>query len=96
MKRLLLATATIAALTFANAASADTYVRGYTRSDGTYVAPHFRSNPNGTTLDNWSTKGNTNPYTGKAGTVDPFNSGSSSFGSSSYGLKSWGSGSGYR
>jgi hypothetical protein len=45
----------------------DTYVRGYVKKNGTYVAPHFRSSPNRTTLDNWSTKGNINPYTGKIG-----------------------------
>jgi len=47
-------------------------VRGYTRRDGTYVAPHRATNPNATKMDNWSTKGNVNPFTGKAGTVDPF------------------------
>ena len=46
-------------------------VRGYTRSNGTYVAPHYQTNPNHTKLDNWSTKGNYNPFTGKAGTVNP-------------------------
>jgi hypothetical protein len=44
------------------------YVRGYTRSNGTYVAPHYQTNPNGTSADNWSTVGNVNPYTGAAGT----------------------------
>lgn len=29
-------------------------VNGYFRSNGTYVAPHFRSNPNNTTIDNYS------------------------------------------
>ena len=48
--------------------SADVSVRGYQRKDGTYVAPHVRSSPNGTASDNWSTKGNVNPYTGKVGT----------------------------
>ena len=43
-------------------------VRGYTTKSGSYVAPHFQTNPNGTRSDNWSTKGNVNPYTGKAGT----------------------------
>jgi len=47
-------------------------VRGYTRKDGTYVAPHRATNPNSTRSDNWSTKGNVNPYTGKEGTVDPY------------------------
>jgi hypothetical protein len=44
------------------------YTRGYTTDRGTYVAPHYSTNPNGTKLDNWSTKGNVNPYTGKVGT----------------------------
>jgi hypothetical protein len=43
-------------------------VRGYYRSDGTYVRPHYRSAPNHTRADNWSTRGNYNPYTGRAGT----------------------------
>lgn len=50
----------------------DTTVRGYTRRDGTYVAPHHRSTPNDTRLDNYSTRGNVNPYTGREGTVDPY------------------------
>jgi len=44
------------------------YVRGYFRRNGTYVAPYVRTSPNSTKDDNWSTKGNVNPYTGKAGT----------------------------
>ena len=47
---------------------ADTYVKGYTRSDGTVVKGHYRSSPNGTVTDNYSYYGNTNPYTGKTGT----------------------------
>ena len=52
-------------------ALAAVHVKGYYRSNGTYVQPHYRSSPNGTTLDNYSTKGNVNPYTGKEGTVNP-------------------------
>lgn len=48
-------------------ALADQYVKGHTRSDGTYVAPHHRSSPNSVQYDNYSTKGNTNPYTGERG-----------------------------
>jgi len=43
-------------------------VKGYTRKDGTYVQPHYRSAPDGNFNNNWSTKGNVNPYTGKEGT----------------------------
>ena len=39
---------------------------------GTYKPPYVRTSPNNTKLDNWSTKGNTNPYTGKKGTVNPY------------------------
>lgn len=49
-------------------------VKGYFRSNSTYVQPHYRSNPNKSIWDNWSTKGNYNPQTGKKGTVDPFKS----------------------
>ena len=49
-------------------AAAQTYVGGYTKKNGTYVAPHYRSSPNKTQRDNYSTYGNYNPYTGKKGT----------------------------
>jgi hypothetical protein len=49
----------------------DTYVRGYTRRDGTYVRPHMRSAPDGNSYNNWSTKGNVNPYTGQEETRTP-------------------------
>jgi len=47
------------------------HVNGHITKDGTYVQGHQATNPNGTKLDNWSTKGNTNPTTGKEGTKDP-------------------------
>ncbi len=43
-------------------------VGGYYKKDGTYVQPHYRSSPNGTVRDNYSYKGNINPYTGEVGT----------------------------
>ncbi|MBA4419379.1 MAG: hypothetical protein C0392_15965 [Syntrophus sp. (in: bacteria)] len=49
---------------FATVSFADQTVRGYTRSDGTYVQPYYRSSPDGTVTDNYSFKGNQNPYTG--------------------------------
>lgn len=48
-------------------AYADTWVQGYTRKDGTVVQGHHRSSPNNTRNDNYSTRGNVNPYTGTAG-----------------------------
>jgi len=46
-------------------------VDGYTRNNGTYVQPHQQTNPNNTQLDNYGTRGNTNPYTGQPGTRIP-------------------------
>lgn len=46
-------------------------IRGYVKDDGTYVAPSHATNPNNSKADNWTSKGNTNPYTGKEGTKDP-------------------------
>lgn len=50
------------------AKSSSTTVHGYTKKDGTYVAPAKRTTPDKNFNNNYSTKGNTNPYTGKAGT----------------------------
>jgi len=44
-----------------------TYVSGYFKSDGTYVQGHYRQTPNSTNHDNWSTKQQSNPYTGQSG-----------------------------
>ena len=44
------------------------HVRGYYRKSGTYVQPHYRSAPDGNFYNNWSTRGNVNPYTGQPGT----------------------------
>jgi hypothetical protein len=49
-------------------AQSDHYVDGYTRQNGTYVPPHYQTNPDNTLTNNWSTRGNTNPFTGQAGT----------------------------
>jgi len=48
-------------------ASADVYVSGYDRSDGTHVNGHYRSNPDSSRDNNWSHSGNTNPHTGARG-----------------------------
>tara|TARA_R110002050_G_scaffold24083_3_gene64361 strand:- start:151638 stop:152393 length:756 start_codon:yes stop_codon:yes gene_type:complete len=48
-------------------------VKGYYRKDGTYVQSHYRTNPNNTNRDNYSTKPNTNPWTGKKGYINPDN-----------------------
>lgn len=56
----------ILVVAFASFVSAD-YVNGYYKQDGTYIEGHYRSTPNSTVYDNYSTYGNTNPYTGKKG-----------------------------
>lgn len=58
----------------AHAYGDDVHVDGYTRSNGTYVQPHMRTAPDHTASNNYSTYGNTNPYTGKQGTHHPDNS----------------------
>lgn len=45
-----------------------TRVRSYVTKSGKAVSSHYRSSPNRTKRDNYSTKGNINPYTGKRGT----------------------------
>jgi hypothetical protein len=52
-------------------------VKGYIRKDGTYVAPHYRSSPDSSKYNNWSSKGNSNPYSGKTGSKDPYSYGGS-------------------
>jgi len=52
-------------------ADAAVRVKGYFRKDGTYVAPHYRSNPDSNPLNNWSFPGNVNPYTGKVAPGNP-------------------------
>lgn len=49
-------------------AQTSTYVSGYTNSNGTYVQGYYRTIPNNTQNDNYSTIGNVNPYTGSYGT----------------------------
>lgn len=39
------------------------------------MAPHYRSHPDGNFWNNWSTRGNVNPFTGKVGTKDYPNGG---------------------
>lgn len=46
-------------------------IKGYTKKGGTRVAPAHATNPNKSKRDNYSSKGNVNPHTGKQGTKDP-------------------------
>jgi hypothetical protein len=65
--------ALLLAALLANVATAkDVYVDGHVRNDGTYVAPHVRTAPDRNPYNNYGTQGNTNPYTGQAGTQNPY------------------------
>ena len=45
-------------------------VKSYFKSNGSYINSYYKTSPNKTKLDNYSTKGNYNIYTGKKGTVN--------------------------
>lgn len=48
-------------------------INGYYKpSIGKYIQPYFKTSPNETKYDNYSTKGNYNPFNGKTGKVNPF------------------------
>ena len=74
MKQLLLAAALTFAATVSQAQGVNQNshpVQGYTTSGGTYVQPHQQTNPNNNQRDNYSSRGNVNPYTGAVGTRNP-------------------------
>lgn len=68
----LIALALLALVASAVSAQEPVSKKGYVTKQGVYVPPSYTTAPNDTKLDNYSTKGNVNPYTGKAGTVDPY------------------------
>jgi hypothetical protein len=78
MKQMLFAAALVLAATAAQAQNYGTgsntsthTTSGYTRSNGTVVAPYVATNPNGTQRDNYGATGNVNPNTGTTGTRTP-------------------------
>ena len=56
----------IALISLTSVEARDVAVRGYTKDNGTYVEPHYRSSPNQYKNDNWSASGNSNPIQEKA------------------------------
>jgi hypothetical protein len=66
MKQLIIATL-LACAVFPSFAMGAERVNGYMKQNGTYVAPHWRSESNSTRNDNYTTKGNSNPYNGNKG-----------------------------
>jgi len=70
MKKLILF---LTALCFLTTPAFAKYQRGYFKpSSGKYVSGHFKTSSDRTRLNNYSTKGNTNPYTGKKGYTNPY------------------------
>lgn len=70
MKKLIILSAILSLFAFPCSAR---YQRGYYKpSTQKYVAGHYKTNSDYSTFNNYSTKGNTNPYTGKKGTVNPY------------------------
>jgi hypothetical protein len=63
MKKIILS---ITALVFLGFSQADAQsVRGHIRKDGTYVAPHLRTNPDHNPYNNYNFPGNYNPNIGR-------------------------------
>lgn len=73
MKKLLLLLFAFSLMT-ASVAQAK-YQRGYYKpSTRTYVKGHFKTQSDNSKFNNYSTKGNRNPYTGKKGYRNPYKS----------------------
>jgi hypothetical protein len=47
--------------------SNDHFVGGHYNINGSYTQPHYQTNPNSTTHDNYGAEGNYNPHTGRFG-----------------------------
>ena len=70
---LIIALATVAVATGSPSFAKSSHgVKGYAKKDGTYVAPHRKTDPDASKTNNYGSKGNVNPYTGKEGTKDPY------------------------
>jgi hypothetical protein len=74
MKKIIFFLALIFSLTITVSVDAKTIkVKSYYKpSTGTYVNSYYKTSPNKTKLDNYSTKYNYNPYTGKRGFSNPY------------------------
>ncbi|MFI3268039.1 MAG: hypothetical protein R3Y51_04900 [Rikenellaceae bacterium] len=82
MKKLLLIIAVFFIALSSYAQTTTVWVKGYTKSDGTYVKGHYRTTKDNTNTNNWSTTGNTNPNTQVKGTTaKDYSSQASNYGS---------------
>jgi len=57
---------------YARSSSHSTRVHGYTKKNGTHVSSYRRTKSDKSKFNNYSTKGNINPHTGKRGTKNPY------------------------
>ena len=72
MKKLIFALALVVGVCWICSDASAASTRGYVKKNGTYVQPYQRTAPDRSKYNNYSTKGNVNPYTGKKGSVDPY------------------------
>ena len=70
MKKLILTAAIgfLGTIAFGQTNFNEVKVDSYFKSDGTFVQEHYRTAPDNSFNNNWSTVGNTNPHTGVVGT----------------------------
>ncbi|CAN5692349.1 hypothetical protein BH09PSE5_BH09PSE5_12160 [soil metagenome] len=71
MKQALLIVACVLSFSGVTHAKGSHAIKGHVTKSGTYVAPTRATNPNKTRADNYSSKGNVNPSSGKAGSKKP-------------------------
>jgi hypothetical protein len=71
--KLTIAAAILAVLSASALAQNSHYVQPHVTRNGTFVPGHMQTNPDSSRLNNWSTQGNVNPYTGQSGSVNPWN-----------------------
>lgn len=85
MKKIVITTVFIglSIISFAQTNSNTRYQSGYYKpSTGSYVQPHMKTESNNTNHDNYSTKGNSNSYTGESGyRAKDYSSDANSYGS---------------
>ncbi len=67
MKKIFVLAITMVLIAISASAQTPKYQKGYTRKNGTYVTGHYKTTSDRTNHNNYSTKGNVNPTTGKKG-----------------------------
>jgi hypothetical protein len=71
LKLFAISISTLAFVSMPSLAASDHAVRDHVTKKGTYVPPSRATNPNQTQFDNYNSKPNINPATGKQGTRTP-------------------------